>query len=134
MESEISEDMQIAMLLDCFGDTKKSPYDHFVTSLQTINDSLSWETVTALLLQEFEEQSSRTGNPKIAKMVEESQAITANVVLTSAFICENSAAGLRGAGVATVTRFVTRRAIADKSLSNRMLDLSTVMLFITTTR
>ena len=44
--------MQIAMILSSFKDKSQSQYGQFVTFLQTIQDELKWETVSARLLQE----------------------------------------------------------------------------------
>lgn len=62
MGSVIDEDMQIALLLSSLGDSNRSRYGHIIISLQTVRESLSWETVTARLLQAFGENVWQTGN------------------------------------------------------------------------
>ena len=64
MQSHVSEEMQIAMLLASFGDKSQSQYGHIVTSLQTVQDELKWETVSARLLQEYDELSSRSSSSR----------------------------------------------------------------------
>ena len=56
MNCPIAEELQVAMLLASFGDKSKSPYGQVVASLQTVNETLSWESVSACLLQEYEEK------------------------------------------------------------------------------
>lgn len=56
MESPVSEELQVAMLLAAFGDKSKSEYGQVVSTLQTIETEMSWEKVTARLLQEYEEK------------------------------------------------------------------------------
>ena len=75
VEGEISQEMQIAMLLASFGDKTKSPYGHIVASLQSVQESLSWETVTARLLQEYEEHIPCTGGGSGPKSQETSTAL-----------------------------------------------------------
>ena len=62
LHSEISQKMQVSMLLASFGDKTKSTYGHIIASLQSLQESLPWEIVTVRLLQEYEEQISRTGS------------------------------------------------------------------------
>ena len=62
MNSAIPEYLQIAMLLASFGDKTQSIYGHVVASLQSIQEEVSWDTVTVRLLQEYEEHISLAGN------------------------------------------------------------------------
>lgn len=57
INSPISERVQVAILLVSFGGRSCSTYGHVVSSLQTVTGSLAWETVTASLLQEYDEKS-----------------------------------------------------------------------------
>lgn len=75
MNSAIPDDLQIAMLLASFGDKNQSAYGHVVASLQSIQESVSWETATARLLQEYDEIISRSGSS--TKSSSEGQALTA---------------------------------------------------------
>ena len=43
MQSPITEDLQVEMLLASFGDREKSPYGHAIYSLQSGTESPSWE-------------------------------------------------------------------------------------------
>ena len=83
MGSLITEDMQIALFLSSFGDPSRSRYGHIVTSLQTLHDDLSWETVTARLLQDYEDIMWQSGNrrsPAGAQMNVPAQALAATTV------------------------------------------------------
>lgn len=53
MGSPVSEDLQVAMFLASFGDKSNSPYGHVVSTFQTMESSLSRETVTVRFLQDF---------------------------------------------------------------------------------
>lgn len=64
IDSPIAEDLQVAMLLASFDDKRKFPIGHLIASLQTIQENLHWETATARLLQESEEQSLRQEHTK----------------------------------------------------------------------
>ena len=55
--SLLDEDTKVATLLASFGDNSESPYGQLVTALQTGENSVSWNTATARLLQEFHEKS-----------------------------------------------------------------------------
>ena len=50
------ESMQVATLLESFGDKAHSPYGHIVTSLQGQLETVTWEVATARLLQEYSEK------------------------------------------------------------------------------
>ena len=69
------EQMQVAMLLAYFGEKSKSPYGHIVAAIQSAEQNLSWESVTARLLQEYEEKqwnqnsAHMAGNPKAGERV-----------------------------------------------------------------
>lgn len=56
MGSPFPEQMQVAFLLSSFGQKSSSKYGGVVAALQTLTDSLTWEHVTARLLQEYDEQ------------------------------------------------------------------------------
>ena len=71
MESDVAEDLQVAMVLASFGDKNKSSFGHVLAALQTIQEKLDWETVTASLLQEYEEQLLRSGSSKGKKTTDE---------------------------------------------------------------
>ena len=58
MGTAVSEEMKVATLLSSFGEKLRSPYGHTLASLQTFDDTLNWEAVTARLLQEYEERSA----------------------------------------------------------------------------
>ena len=78
MGSLIAEDMQIALFLSSFGDPGRSRYGHIVTSFQTLHDDLSWKTVTAPLLQAYEDimwQSVNRRSPAGAHMNVPAQAL-----------------------------------------------------------
>ena len=69
MDCPISEELQVAMFLSSFGDVNRSKFGHAISSLQNIQDSLPWETVTARLLQAYEdslwhEQGHKGGSNK----------------------------------------------------------------------
>ena len=65
MESPVSEQMQVAMVLASFGDKSKPAYGQVVASLQMKETEVSWETATARLLQEYEEKVwASDGNSK----------------------------------------------------------------------
>ena len=53
MQSEIAEDLQVAMLLASFGDKSKSLFGYLIASMQAVQESLDWETATANLIQEY---------------------------------------------------------------------------------
>ena len=55
MDSPVSDDMLVAMLFALFGDKRKSPFGHVISSLQTIQNKIDWETATARLIQEYED-------------------------------------------------------------------------------
>lgn len=63
VESVVTEDMQVAMLLASFGDKNRSPFVHAHSSLQRVHENLHWETETAMPLQEYDEQLLRSGGP-----------------------------------------------------------------------
>ena len=56
MESLVTEVMQPATLLASFGDKNRSPFGYAFSSLQTVRENLHWETATATLIQEYDEQ------------------------------------------------------------------------------
>ena len=64
MKSEIPEYLQVAVVLASFGDKHKSPFGHVIASMQSVHESVDWETTTARLLQEYEEQLPRLEVPK----------------------------------------------------------------------
>ena len=57
MDSKIEDDMRVAMLLASFGDKNKSPFGHVIVSLQSTARDVNWDTVTARLIQEYDEQT-----------------------------------------------------------------------------
>ena len=61
MQSNIQEDMQVAMFLASFGNKFQSSYGQVIASLQTLGDALSWETVTSRMLQEYDERTWQVG-------------------------------------------------------------------------
>lgn len=67
MSSEIKEYMQIAMLLVSLGDKVHSQYGQVIASLQTIGETLTWETVSSRLLQEYNERTWPSPNREKAK-------------------------------------------------------------------
>ena len=80
MGSTVSEELQVAMFLFSFGDLNRSKFGHAISSLQNIQDGLSWETATARLLQAYEDavwhaEGHRSVDNK--PMNEESQALIA---------------------------------------------------------
>lgn len=63
MDSVVTGDMQVSMLLASFGDKNRSRFGCALSSLQTVQENLDWETATAMLLQEYDEQLLRSGGP-----------------------------------------------------------------------
>ena len=61
MQSNIQEDMQVAMFLASFGNKFRSSYGQVIASLQTLVDALSWDTVTSRMLQEYDERAWNVG-------------------------------------------------------------------------
>lgn len=57
MKSIIQEKVPVVKLLASFGDKVNSPFGHVILSVKTVSDSLSWERVTARLLQEYDQQT-----------------------------------------------------------------------------
>lgn len=53
----VEEGSQVAMFLAAFGDKTKSEYGQIITTIQGSQQSLTWESVTAKLLQEYEEKN-----------------------------------------------------------------------------
>ena len=64
MKSDIGEDLQVTIILASFRDNNKSPFEHVISSLQTIQEKLDWQTATASLLQEYEDQLLRPGGQR----------------------------------------------------------------------
>lgn len=60
MDCTIETEIQVATLLASFGDRDSSPYGHLVTALQLTTEKPNWETVSAMLLQEFEDKAWAT--------------------------------------------------------------------------
>lgn len=61
MGSPIGNSMQIAILFSSFVSTRETPYRPVISALQTLSDEeLSWEKVTARLLQEYDTSTSET--------------------------------------------------------------------------
>lgn len=60
----MTDDLQVAMLLKSFGDKKESQFGPFIVSLQTRAGMLKGDTVTSILIQEYEEQLMREGKNK----------------------------------------------------------------------
>ena len=58
MNSPYPEQMQVALFLSSFGEKSKSPYGPVVAALQTSPQTLTWENVTARMLQEYEEKQN----------------------------------------------------------------------------
>ena len=77
MQSEIAEDLQVAMLLASFGDKSKSPFGYLIASMQAVQESLDWETATVNLIQEYEDHTLRSGANKKPKTVDPVQALVA---------------------------------------------------------
>ena len=48
--------MQVAILLSSFGEKSKSLYGAIVAAMQTAAEDLTWESVKARLLQEYDEK------------------------------------------------------------------------------
>ena len=61
MKNDVAEDLQVAMLLASFGDKNFSPFGYTISTRQSIQDNLDWETATATLLQEFDDKVLRDG-------------------------------------------------------------------------
>ena len=68
MDAEISESMQVAILLASFGEKSSSPYGHVITNIQSQGDAVGWDTVTARLLQEYDEKLWASETPKPSKI------------------------------------------------------------------
>ena len=51
--------MQFALFSSSFGEKSKSPYAPVVAALQTSPEKLTWENVTARMLQEYEEKQNK---------------------------------------------------------------------------
>lgn len=74
------------MLLASVGDKSKSPHGQVVSSLQTMSEKLTWESVTARLLQEFEEkQLAAVGSQSrpFSQLRKRSHALAAETVVLS---------------------------------------------------
>lgn len=56
IESEIGDELQVASS----GEKKKPIYGHLISALQNTPDKLEWETVTARLIQEYEDHTLRS--------------------------------------------------------------------------
>ena len=56
MNALFPEQMQVAMLLAAFGEKTDSSYGHIIAAMQNARQELSWENVTARLLQKFDEK------------------------------------------------------------------------------
>lgn len=56
MGSAFPETMQVAILLSSLSEKSKSPYGAIVAAIQTAAKTLTWESVTARLLQEYDEK------------------------------------------------------------------------------
>lgn len=57
MDATLTEDVQVAVFLESFGDKTRSTYGQVIASLQTVADTLTWEIATSRLLQEYEEKA-----------------------------------------------------------------------------
>lgn len=66
MERPIENDMQMAMFLASFGGKNKSAFGFVFASLQSYTSSPTWETATARLLQEYDEQEWASSGPRQA--------------------------------------------------------------------
>lgn len=78
MSSDIDEELQVAMMLASFGDKKQSPFGHVFSSLQKIQEKLDWETTTASLLREYDENLLWSKNSKVPEATDQGQALAAN--------------------------------------------------------
>lgn len=58
----IEEEVKVATLLASFGDRNKSPYGNLVIVLQTNAEGATWETISAKLLQEYDDKSYLSPN------------------------------------------------------------------------
>lgn len=67
MNSKIKEHMQIAMLIASSGDKVHSQYGQIIASLQTVGETLTWESVTSRLLHEYDEGTWLYSNGETAK-------------------------------------------------------------------
>ena len=76
MGCSIETEIRVATLLASFGDRDRSPYGHLVTALQLTAETSHWETVSAMLHQEFEDKAWYTAVGSRA-MNAESKALTA---------------------------------------------------------
>ena len=79
MNSKVADDVQVAMLLASFGDKNRSTFGIAIASLQSMQESFDWETATAVLLQEYNDQLLiDRGASKTPKVAEEASALTAS--------------------------------------------------------
>ena len=69
MKCPYAESMQVAILLSAFGEKSKSSCGPVVAALQTTEGVLTWESVTARLLQEYDENQWNRGNASNAGSV-----------------------------------------------------------------
>ena len=75
MGSSVSEELQVAMFLSSFGDKNKSQFGSVIASLQTRQESLDWETATATLIQEYEDQQAHHGGSGSSRDIEHTHAL-----------------------------------------------------------
>ena len=74
---EVAEDLEVAILLAPLGDKNRLTFGHAIASLQSMQENLDWETATAVLLQEYNDQLLRDGGAsKTPKVAEEAKALT----------------------------------------------------------
>ena len=81
MDSTVSEELQVAIFLSSFGDLNQSRFGHAISSLQNIQDSLSWETAMSRLLHSYDDAiwHSESHRSSVSKNVSgHSQALVAS--------------------------------------------------------
>lgn len=70
--SSVEEDLQVAMFVSSLKDKQSSRFGAVIASLQTRRDKLDWESVTATLIQEYDDHSSSAGGKDGLKLAEAS--------------------------------------------------------------
>ena len=86
MESKVSEDMQVAILLASFADMKE--YDGVISELKTLKpEDLTWDTVTASLL---EEHRSKKPCEQKENLRQDSERLLGVNCKTKCFLCDEN--------------------------------------------
>lgn len=67
MNSQVDESLQVAMLLASFGEKTQSDYGHVIATIQGSTEDLTWDSVAARLLQEYEEKSYARGTSTVGQ-------------------------------------------------------------------